>query len=164
VPLSLSWKYLPLRSKKFGNYFSHDRQSWSTLWTAAVPKMFDTRTVDLWVMTQCSLVDNDQLFGGIYWLQWIMLVKWRLCCWSCWWGETASQRRPPTGLLFTPRWYRGEPWRYDIGKGNPLIRPPVFWKSYQQSSGSRQEERTKGTMNLAFRSTSVHICKCFYMP
>jgi hypothetical protein len=35
----------------------------------------------------------------------------------------------------------------------------ALWQSPQQSSGSKQEEREKGMMNLVFRSIFVHTCK-----
>jgi hypothetical protein len=34
----------------------------------------------------------------------------------------------------------------------------------QQSCSSKQEERAKGMMNLAFRNICVHTCTCFCMP
>jgi hypothetical protein len=53
-----------------------------------------------------------------------------------------------------------EPWWNYVDRVKLLIRPPELSGNYKsESSGSKQEERTKGMMNLSLRSSFIHTFK-----
>jgi hypothetical protein len=67
-------------------------------------------------------------------------------------------------LVNVVRYEDGEPWWNDICRGILLIVQQSFCQSYQQSSGSKQEERAKEMMNLASRSIFLIFASYFYKP
>jgi hypothetical protein len=74
-----------------------------------------------------------------------------------------SELWPPTGLLFVSQkiYEHGELWWNDVDRGNSRFVHHSSLAINQQSSGSKQEEREKGRLNLAFWSIFVHSCKWF---
>jgi hypothetical protein len=64
------------------------------------------------------------------------------------------------GLLFIPQliYKHGETWWNGGDRRKLLICPPELWQSYQQSSGSKQEEWSKEVINLALQGISIHSC------
>jgi hypothetical protein len=109
--------------------------------------------LDRWrefVVMACSTINRGRCFRHRFTLKFSMSMV----------RDYVSELRPPVDLLFNPQVIHehGEPC---IDKRKLLIRSPE-WQSYQQSSSSKQEKLTKGTMNLALRSIFVHTYQVIF--
>jgi hypothetical protein len=69
--------------------------------------------------------------------------------------------RQTTDLLFISKviYEHGEPWwNDDFDKKLPILPKALYDYPTTELSASKQEERTKGMMNLALKITFIHAC------